>query len=116
MTHPVDRTVTFESTCATPGEATEASSRHTKVNRDDYGITWNVALEAGGRWSRRTSRSKSSSRPSSRATSSRLTVLAVAGPPVAIEFSGRLRLVLCGRYRLIQVPGMRRRLGGHRTP
>ena len=49
MTRPVDLAVTFEGYVRDPwGGDRGIFSARTKVNREDYGITWNVALEAGG--------------------------------------------------------------------
>lgn len=49
VTRPVDLTVTFEGYVRDPwGGDRSIFSARTKVNREDYGITWNVALEAGG--------------------------------------------------------------------
>jgi len=49
VTRPVDLTVTFEGYVRDPwGGDRGIFSAHTKINREDYGITWNVALEAGG--------------------------------------------------------------------
>jgi len=49
VTRAVDLTVTFEGYVRDPwGGDRGIFSAHTKVNREDYGITWNVALEAGG--------------------------------------------------------------------
>ena len=51
------------------GRRPQASSRpRTKVNREDFGITWNVALEAGGVLVSKDIRSRSNSKPSSTAT------------------------------------------------
>ena len=49
VTRPVDLAVTFEGYVRDPwGGDRGIFSARTKVNREDYGITWNVALEAGG--------------------------------------------------------------------
>jgi polyisoprenoid-binding protein YceI len=49
VTRAVDLTVTFEGYVRDPWEGDRGIfSAHTKVNREDYGISWNVALEAGG--------------------------------------------------------------------
>jgi len=49
VTRPVDLAVTFEGYVRDPwGGDRGIFSAGTKVNREDYGITWNVALEAGG--------------------------------------------------------------------
>ena len=49
VTRPVDLTVTFEGYVRDPwGGDRGIFSARTKVNREDYGISWNVALEAGG--------------------------------------------------------------------
>jgi len=49
VTRPVDLAVTFEGYVRDPWEGDRGIfSASTKVNREDFGITWNVALEAGG--------------------------------------------------------------------
>ena len=49
VTHQVPLAVTFEGYVRDPWGADRGIfSARTKVNREDYGITWNVALEAGG--------------------------------------------------------------------
>jgi len=49
VTRPVDLAVTFEGYVRDPwGGDRGIFSARTKVNREDFGITWNVALEAGG--------------------------------------------------------------------
>lgn len=49
VTRPVDLAVTFEGYVRDPwGGDRGIFSAGTKVNREDFGITWNVALEAGG--------------------------------------------------------------------
>jgi len=49
VTHQVPLAVTFEGYVRDPwGGDRGIFSARTKVNREDYGITWNVALEAGG--------------------------------------------------------------------
>ena len=49
VTRPVDLAVTFEGYVRDPwGGDRGIFSARTKVNREDYGITWNVALDAGG--------------------------------------------------------------------
>jgi polyisoprenoid-binding protein YceI len=49
VTRPVDLAVTFEGYVRDPwGGDRGIFSARTKVNREDYGLTWNVALEAGG--------------------------------------------------------------------
>jgi len=49
VTRPVPLAVTFEGHVRDPwGGDRGIFSAKTKVNREDFGITWNVALEAGG--------------------------------------------------------------------
>ena len=49
VTRPVDLAVTFEGYVRDPwGGDRGIFSANTKVNREDFGITWNLALEAGG--------------------------------------------------------------------
>ena len=49
VTRPVDLAVTFEGYVRDPwGGDRGIFSARTTVNREDFGITWNVALEAGG--------------------------------------------------------------------
>ena len=49
VTRPVPLAVTFEGCVRDPcGGERAIFSANTKVNREDFGITWNVALEAGG--------------------------------------------------------------------
>ncbi|GEP38434.1 polyisoprenoid-binding protein [Nocardioides psychrotolerans] len=49
VTHNVPLAVTFEGHVRDPwGGDRGIFSAETKVNREDFGITWNVALEAGG--------------------------------------------------------------------
>ena len=49
VTRPVDLAVTFEGYVRDPwGGDRGIFSANTKVNREDFGITWNVALDAGG--------------------------------------------------------------------
>jgi polyisoprenoid-binding protein YceI len=49
VTRPVALAVTFEGQVRDPwGGERSVFSATTKVNREDFGITWNVALEAGG--------------------------------------------------------------------
>ncbi|WP_404380480.1 YceI family protein [Knoellia locipacati] len=49
VTRPVPLAVTFEGHVRDPwGGERAIFSAKTKVNREDFGITWNVALEAGG--------------------------------------------------------------------
>jgi polyisoprenoid-binding protein YceI len=49
VTHNVPLAVTFEGHARDPwGGDRSIFSARTKINREDYGITWNVALEAGG--------------------------------------------------------------------
>ena len=48
-TRPITLDVTFEGSGKDPWGGTRASfSAHGKFDRRDYGLTWNVALEAGG--------------------------------------------------------------------
>jgi len=48
-TRPVTLDVTFEGTGKDPWGGTRSSfSAHGKIDRRDYGLTWNVALETGG--------------------------------------------------------------------
>lgn len=49
-TKPVTFDVTFEGLVKDPGTAEEVAgfSGETKINREDFGLTWNAALEAGG--------------------------------------------------------------------
>ena len=48
-TRPITLDVTFEGTGKDPWGGTRSSfSAHGKIDRRDYGLTWNVALETGG--------------------------------------------------------------------
>ncbi len=49
VTKPVDLTVTFLGTQVdTNGKTRAGFEAETKLDREDFGLTWNVALEAGG--------------------------------------------------------------------
>ena len=49
VTRNVPLEVTFEGQVGDPwGGQRAVFSARTKVNREDFGVTWNVALEAGG--------------------------------------------------------------------
>jgi len=49
VTKPVELDVEFEGSVDTPfGDSRIGFSASTEVNREDWGLTWNVALETGG--------------------------------------------------------------------
>ena len=49
QTRPVSLTVEFEGSAVDPwGNTRIGFSAETKINREDFGLTWNQALEAGG--------------------------------------------------------------------
>jgi polyisoprenoid-binding protein YceI len=49
VTKPVELTVEFEGATVNPyGKAVFGFSASTEVNREDWGLTWNMALESGG--------------------------------------------------------------------
>ncbi|MDG4803953.1 YceI family protein [Micromonospora sp. WMMD980] len=49
VTRPVDLEVEFEGVGRSPfGEDIFGFSAHTEIDREDFGLTWNVALETGG--------------------------------------------------------------------
>lgn len=49
ITRPVSFDATFEGTAKNPwGKTIAAFSASTKINREDFNLTWNVLLEAGG--------------------------------------------------------------------
>jgi polyisoprenoid-binding protein YceI len=49
VTRPVELDVEFHGTGTTPfGTSVAGFSGTTKINREDFGLTWNMALEAGG--------------------------------------------------------------------
>ena len=49
VTKPVELTVEFEGATTSPyGQAVFGFSATTEIDREDWGLTWNVALESGG--------------------------------------------------------------------
>jgi len=49
VTKPVELTVEFEGATTSPyGKAVFGFSATTEINREDWGLTWNMALESGG--------------------------------------------------------------------
>ena len=49
VTRPVDLEVEFEGVGRSPfGQDIFGFSAHTEIDREDFGLTWNVALETGG--------------------------------------------------------------------
>jgi polyisoprenoid-binding protein YceI len=49
VTKPVELTVEFEGTSRSPyGQDVFGFEAHTEIDREDWGLTWNVALESGG--------------------------------------------------------------------
>jgi len=49
VTKPVELTVEFEGATTSPyGQAVFGFSAFTEINREDWGLTWNMALESGG--------------------------------------------------------------------
>ncbi|WP_433792845.1 YceI family protein [Actinoplanes sp. CA-252034] len=49
VTRPVELVVEFEGATTSPyGQHVFGFSAHTEIDRDDWGLSWNVALESGG--------------------------------------------------------------------
>lgn len=49
ITKPVELTVEFEGATLSPyGQVVFGFSAHTEIDREDWGLTWNMALESGG--------------------------------------------------------------------
>ena len=49
ITKPVELVVEFEGAATSPyGQAVFGFSAHTEIDREDWGLTWNMALESGG--------------------------------------------------------------------
>ena len=49
VTKPVEMVVEFEGATTSPyGQAVFGFSAHTEIDREDWGLTWNMALESGG--------------------------------------------------------------------
>ncbi len=49
ITEPVELVVEFEGATTSPyGKGVFGFSAHTEIDREDWGLTWNMALESGG--------------------------------------------------------------------